>query len=160
MTDEEDDRVDAAVEHVYAEIAEVVGAAVDRGVRATTLCRCGRARATDVDVARWREEFPDGRPHEDPPWAAAICWYNGASFVAGERGELFLSRDWRDCGRRPLEPVMMGRVSDIPVFVDVNARRGKPGDIVYYDPAANVFLVHPEDWDLFCEGVQLDPEPA
>lgn len=41
------------------------------------VCKCGRPRCTAADLERWRTEYPDGKPAADPPWAVAICWFNG-----------------------------------------------------------------------------------
>lgn len=43
------------------------------------LCKCGRRRYTTQDLLRWRAEFPDGKPHPDPPWAKEICFLNVAA---------------------------------------------------------------------------------
>lgn len=54
---------------------------------APLICRCGRRRFTQGDLARWFIEVSDGtiptdasgRPTErDPEWARVICWMDVA----------------------------------------------------------------------------------
>ncbi len=53
------------------------------------------------------------------------------------------------------EPV--GHVGGVPVFVTIDAPRERGGQrqIVHFDAGENRLLVHPDDWDEFCDTVNI-----